>query len=117
MDNHRGRPEVVDAMQSGTGSAQRYSTTVGYDMLYRAFYQRGDKQERIVRIATPLKEFDGVIRGMRRSLIAGSGARFRGRAPARLVVFQVFEQAHATLGRIFRQGRRRSFPAGFFSRP
>ena len=71
MDNHRGRPEVVDAIESGTGSAQRYSTTVGYDMLYRAFYQRGDKQERIVRIATPLKEFDGVIRGMRRSLVAG----------------------------------------------
>lgn len=71
MDNHRGRPEVVDAIQSGTGSAQRYSITVGYDMLYRAFYQRDNKQERIVRIATPLKEFDGVIRGMRRSLIAG----------------------------------------------
>ena len=71
MENHRGRPEVVDAIRSGTGSAQRYSTTVGFDMLYRAFYQRGDKQERIVRIAMPLKAFDGVIRGMRRSLIAG----------------------------------------------
>ena len=71
MDNHRGRPEIVDAIKSGTGSAQRYSTTVGFDMLYRAFYQRGDEQERIVRIATPLNAFDGVIRGMRRSLITG----------------------------------------------
>lgn len=71
MDNHRGRPEIVDALKSGSGGAQRYSTTVGFDMLYRAFYQRGDGQERIVRIAIPLKDLDGVIRGMRRSMIAG----------------------------------------------
>lgn len=71
MENHRGRPEIIDAIKSGTGSAQRYSTTVGYDMLYRAFYQRDEKQERIVRVAMPLKDFDGVLRGMRRSLIAG----------------------------------------------
>ena len=71
MENHLSRPEVIDAVKSATGSAQRYSTTVGFDMLYRAFHQRDDKQQRIVRIAMPLKELDGVIRGMRRSLIAG----------------------------------------------
>ena len=71
MENHRGRPEVGDALKFGTGSAQRHSTTVGFDMFYRAFYQRGDKQERIVRIAIPLQDFDRVIDGMRRSLIAG----------------------------------------------
>ena len=71
MDNHRSRPEVREAIESGTGSAQRYSTTVGFDMLYRAFHQRADRQARIVRIAIPLKDFDGVIRGMRRSLFAG----------------------------------------------
>jgi two-component system phosphate regulon sensor histidine kinase PhoR len=71
MENHRNRPEVIEAINSLSGSAQRYSTTVGFDMLYRAFYQRGEKQQRIVRIAVPLKDLDGVIRGMRRSLIAG----------------------------------------------
>ena len=71
MENHRGRPEMVDAIKFGSGSGQRYSTTVGFDMLYRAFYQRGEKQERIVRIAIPLKDLDGVIRGMRRSLLMG----------------------------------------------
>ena len=71
MENHLGRPEVIEAVKSVTGSAQRYSTTVGFDMLYRAFHQRNDKQQRIVRIAIPLKDFDTVIRGMRRSLIAG----------------------------------------------
>lgn len=71
MDNHRSRPEIIDALKSGTGTSHRYSTTVGFDMLYRAFYQRGGGQARIVRIAIPLKDFDGVIQGMRRSLLAG----------------------------------------------
>ncbi|HYJ14834.1 MAG TPA: ATP-binding protein [Candidatus Limnocylindria bacterium] len=71
MENHFSRPEVIEALKSVTGSAERYSTTVGFDMLYRAFHQRNDKQQRIVRIAIPLKELDIVIRGMRRSLITG----------------------------------------------
>ena len=71
MENHRSRPEVIEAVKSVTGSAQRYSTTVGFDMLYRAFHQRGEKQQRIVRLAIPLKDLNGVIHAMRRSLIAG----------------------------------------------
>ena len=58
MENHFSRPEVIEAMKSVTGSAERYSTTVDFDMLYRAFHQRNDKQQRIVRIAIPLKELD-----------------------------------------------------------
>jgi two-component system phosphate regulon sensor histidine kinase PhoR len=71
MENHRGRPEVIEAVKSLTGSAQRYSTTVGFDMLYRAFHQRGANQERIVRLAVSLKEIDSVLGGMRRSLATG----------------------------------------------
>jgi two-component system phosphate regulon sensor histidine kinase PhoR len=69
MENHRGRPEVIEALKSTTGSSQRYSTTVGYDMLYRAYYQRGENQQRIIRVAIPLKELEAGIRDMRRSLI------------------------------------------------
>ena len=71
MENHRSRPEVIEAVKSVTGSAQRYSNTVGFDMLYRAFHQRGENQQRIVRLAIPLKDLNGVIHAMRRSLIAG----------------------------------------------
>ncbi|HXV80156.1 MAG TPA: hypothetical protein VEG60_09780, partial [Candidatus Binatia bacterium] len=39
LENHAGRPEVIEAMNEGSGSAIRFSTTVGYDMLYRAFRQ------------------------------------------------------------------------------
>jgi len=69
MDNHRGRPEVVEALKSTTGSSQRYSTTVGIDMLYRAVYQRDGTPPRIVRVAFPIKEFEGVMGSMRRSLV------------------------------------------------
>ncbi|MGZ9262619.1 MAG: ATP-binding protein [Candidatus Binatia bacterium] len=68
MENHRSRPEVIEAVESATSSAQRYSTTVGLDMLYRAFHQRDANQERIVRLAIPLKEIDSVLGGMRGSL-------------------------------------------------
>jgi two-component system phosphate regulon sensor histidine kinase PhoR len=71
MENHANRPEVIDAMRSGTGSATRYSTTVRYNMLYRAFHQTGAGQERIVRVAVPLTDIDNVIDSFRRSLLAG----------------------------------------------
>ncbi|HYA27731.1 MAG TPA: ATP-binding protein, partial [Acidobacteriota bacterium] len=71
MENHATRPEVIEAMGSGTGGAIRYSATVGYEMLYRAFYQTGAQYSRIVRVAMPLKDVDSVIRGIRDSLAAG----------------------------------------------
>lgn len=71
MENHAARPEVIQARRAGSGTAIRYSTTVGYDMLYRALYQTGAGQERIVRVATPLNEVEQVIRSFRRSLLTG----------------------------------------------
>ena len=41
MENHAGRPEVIDAPKRGFGSATRYSTTVSHEMIYHAFYQTG----------------------------------------------------------------------------
>ena len=71
MENHASRPEVMEALKSGSGSAIRYSTTVHYEMLYRAFYQTGAGHERIVRIATPLKIVEASINTLRRSVLVG----------------------------------------------
>ncbi len=71
MENHAARPEVIEARRSGAGTAIRYSTTVGYDLLYRAFHQSGAGQERVVRVATALKEVETVIGSFRRSLLTG----------------------------------------------
>lgn len=71
MENHVGRPEVVDALKQGSGSAIRYSTTVRFEMLYRAFRQTGTGHERIVRVATPLTDVETLIRSFRNSLLVG----------------------------------------------
>ena len=71
MENHANRPEVIEAMRNGTGTAIRFSTTVRYNMLYRAFHQTGAGQERIVRVAMPLTDIENVIRSFRNSLLSG----------------------------------------------
>ena len=74
MENHAARPEIIEAMRAGTGTAVRYSTTVRYEMLYRAFHQTGTGQERIVRLAVPLTDINNVIHAFRQSLLAGLAA-------------------------------------------
>ena len=71
MENHSGRPEVIEAMKTGSGSAIRYSTTVHYDMLYRAFHQTGAGHDRVVRVAAPLKDVEALISSFRKSLLFG----------------------------------------------
>jgi two-component system, OmpR family, phosphate regulon sensor histidine kinase PhoR len=71
MENHANRPEVIEALRSGTGTAIRFSTTVRYNMLYRAFHQTGAGQERIVRVAMPLTDIENIIRSFRKSLLSG----------------------------------------------
>ena len=73
MENHAHRPEVIAAMNSGTGSSIRYSTTVHYNMLYHAFHQTGSSRERIVRVAIPLTDIDRVIGTFHRSLLTALG--------------------------------------------
>jgi len=114
MENHAGRPEVVEALRHGSGTALRYSTTVHYEMLYRAFYQAGTGKERIVRVATPLKDVEGVIRAWRRTLVAGLGLA----SAAGLILAWLFSQY---LSRRFRrlvqfstQVARGSYPQNFF---
>jgi len=71
MENHANRPEVIEALRNGTGTAIRFSTTVRYNMLYRAFHQTGAGQERIVRVAMPLTDIESVISSFRKSLLSG----------------------------------------------
>src|SRR6185503_4349551 len=71
MENHGTRPEILEAMRTGTGTSIRYSTTVKYSMLYRAFHQTGPDRDRFVRLAVPLTDIDNVIRAVRQSLVAG----------------------------------------------
>jgi two-component system phosphate regulon sensor histidine kinase PhoR len=71
MDNHASRPEVAEALATGTGASVRYSTTTGHDLLYRAFLQSGAADRRIIRLAIPLSDIDRVTGSLRRTLLAG----------------------------------------------
>lgn len=54
MQNHLDRPEVQEALKSGSGSALRYSETLRLDMLYVAMTYGEGGVEGFVRLAMPL---------------------------------------------------------------
>ncbi len=57
VENHADRPEVVQAMRSGTGRAVRYSRTLTENMLYVASRVDPENPARgVVRLAVPLTE-------------------------------------------------------------
>jgi two-component system, OmpR family, phosphate regulon sensor histidine kinase PhoR len=71
MENHRWRPEVVEALKTGSGFSFRYSTTTGEELFYRAFLQDEGESQRIVRLAIALDEVQAVTNSLRRTLFLG----------------------------------------------
>jgi two-component system phosphate regulon sensor histidine kinase PhoR len=69
FENHRSRPEVVDALQSGVGVARRHSATVGTDLLYAAVTVRNPRIA-VVRLALPLTDVDDQVATVGRSLLS-----------------------------------------------
>jgi len=73
METHAGRPEVVQALQSGEGRATRTSVSVKQGLLYYAFreFLPGDVPV-IVRLALPLEGIDEPLGKFRTNLWVGS---------------------------------------------
>jgi two-component system phosphate regulon sensor histidine kinase PhoR len=71
LENHAGRPEVVDAMKQHSGSTISFSTAGGQEMLYRAFRQTGFNKDRILRVGTPLREVEKALDSFRKGLLLG----------------------------------------------
>lgn len=63
MDNHSGRPEIIEALKGNTGKAKRYSNTMKVNYLYIAqpIYKDGKITE-ILRLSTPLYEINHLMR-------------------------------------------------------
>jgi two-component system, OmpR family, phosphate regulon sensor histidine kinase PhoR len=62
MENHRARPEVVEALSGGVGKSQRFSVTVEEEMLYVALPM--EKENRIVgviRVSAFLKQINVLL--------------------------------------------------------
>lgn len=69
MDNHLDRVEVFSALKSGkTAYENRYSRTVGADMLYMADYD--EASDTVVRISMPLVEYERGVRQMQWAFLA-----------------------------------------------
>jgi len=69
MESHADRPEVVEALQSGTGRSTRTSVSVKQPLLYYAerHYFSGSVPV-VVRLALPLEEVDETLGNFRRNL-------------------------------------------------
>jgi two-component system phosphate regulon sensor histidine kinase PhoR len=69
VENHLDRPEVQEALKSGTGRAVRYSATVRHEMLYTAATFGKDGQvSGIVRLALPLSSIQTLRSGLHKTL-------------------------------------------------
>ena len=71
MENHGSRPEVIEALSRGTGSAVRYSTSAKQDLLYDTYRQTDGPRQRVVRVAVSFTEVQDVTRSLGRTLLLG----------------------------------------------
>jgi two-component system phosphate regulon sensor histidine kinase PhoR len=69
LENHASRPEIVAARERGTGTSQRYSTTVDTDMLYVAV-RASHPQVKYVRLALPLTDVDAQLAAIRQAALS-----------------------------------------------
>ncbi|NVN91696.1 MAG: HAMP domain-containing protein [Desulfuromonadales bacterium] len=66
LENHLQRPEVQDALRTGTGSAMRYSETLKTSMLYTALSYESKTQNGFIRLALPLDNFSSATESLHR---------------------------------------------------
>jgi len=71
MSLHNDRPEVIDAMKSGQGMSERYSDSLGKQMLYlaRRVPDKGEVQA-VVRVAVPVRTLTREMEAFDRVLVA-----------------------------------------------
>ncbi len=74
MENHLYRPEISQAIRTGTGTAVRFSRTLGTDLLYVAVLARRDglpagEPLGVVRIAIPLQEIELAVGRLSRTIM------------------------------------------------
>ena len=65
LENHSGRPEIREALKSGSGSSIRYSATLHKDMLYVAVpFASNGQPAWVVRLALPLSALERAQSGL-----------------------------------------------------
>ncbi|MFA5252939.1 MAG: ATP-binding protein [Phycisphaerae bacterium] len=73
MENHRGRPEFIEAVENGTGESTRFSQTLNYPMKYVAVrVTDGNVVAGVVRIAVPESEVQLELHQLYRAALTGA---------------------------------------------
>jgi len=73
VENHAGRPEVIEAMRGGAGRAVRYSRTLAENMLYTASrIDPGNPGRGVVRLAVPLTDVKRAQREIRGPILVAA---------------------------------------------
>ncbi|MBN2241614.1 MAG: PAS domain-containing protein [Acidobacteria bacterium] len=66
MENHASRPEIREAFLNGSGRAERYSATLGRNLVYLAKrYDYDSEKSLVVRFSVPLYHLDETLRTFR----------------------------------------------------
>jgi len=66
LENHAGRPEFRQALESGTGVSTRYSSTLGTNMLYVALpFQTQRLESGVIRLALPLSRIESAMSSLK----------------------------------------------------
>jgi two-component system phosphate regulon sensor histidine kinase PhoR len=70
MENHRNRPEVIQALKGSVGELLRYSTTVKEDMLYVAMpVKKSEKTLGVLRISLFLKDINNLLDNLKTNIL------------------------------------------------
>jgi len=73
MDNHSDRPEVAQALATGSGSSIRFSQTVGYEMMYvTSLVMSEGHPVGIARVALPLGQITARVTRLRMMVLAAT---------------------------------------------
>lgn len=93
MENHRTRPELIEAFHGAVGSSIRKSATIGVSFLYVAVPIQGGA----IRIAVPLAQIDRQVADVRLEILAGAALAF---LPAILIAALLARFISRRFGRI-----------------
>jgi len=71
LENHADRPEVVEALATGSGRSARLSHTLGHTLMYVAVRQEREGRSRVVRVSVPLVAVEASVAAARALVVGG----------------------------------------------
>ncbi len=87
MENHRGRPEIAEALKGGKGVSVRYSATLDRKMMYVALpMESRGRVSAVVRTSVSVSNIDNEIRSVQKNIVAALVVTVLAAAGAGLVV-------------------------------